>query len=55
MERPGFLCRVPGKGLAGALLLGAVAGCSALASAYGPAAVNGERLRNADSKENVGE
>ena len=55
MERPGFWCRVPGKGLAGALLLGAVAGCSALASAYGPAAVNGERLRNADSKENVGE
>jgi quinohemoprotein ethanol dehydrogenase len=46
---------VPGRGLAGALLLGAIAGCSALASAYGPAAVNSERLRNADSKENVGE
>jgi quinohemoprotein ethanol dehydrogenase len=46
---------VPGKGLAGVLLLAAIAGCSALASAYGPAAVNSERMRSADSKENVGE
>ena len=55
MEGLGSRCRVPGKGLAGVLLLAAIAGCSALASAYGPAAVNSERMRSADSKENVGE